>query len=584
MTHPSSKLLPEGLTPQCYPIGLTLLAPSRLTLLLAAVTAASAQPPFLLDTLTQELNRNFSVLKQKGEPPPYFLSYEVTEMEYRGVSGTLGTIESTNDDKERVLDVTVRVGDSKLDNYHRVRGERLQFTSGSLLSFEDNANAIKRRVWLDTDRAYRGAAERLIRIKTNAQVKVAAADDSDDFSKEAPSQSQEAAPRLRFDEGVWSERVRNLSARFLNHPDVLTSHVSVSGQTDTRYFVNTEGSRIEHGRGFARVIISASGKAADGADLSTSEYFDAVEPSGLPKDDTLLASVDRVAKNLEALLRAPEAEPFVGPAIFSGRAAGVFFHEIFGHRIEGHRQKDETEGQTFAKSVGTQVLPDFLSVVFDPTRRKIDGVDLNGWYDYDDEGVKARPVTAVENGVLKTFLMSRSPIHGIDHSNGHGRRQPGYEIVSRQSNLIVESSKGVPEAQLRQMLIAEIKRQNKPYGLYFAEVTSGFTTTARAGLQAFKVVPIIVYRVYADGRPDELVRGADIVGTPLASFSKILATSDKTEVFNGYCGAESGSVPVSAVSPAILVSEIEIEKKAKSNDRPPLLSVPFDAEVARNAQ
>jgi len=563
---------------------LTFLAPARITFALAAVTLASAQPSFLLDTLTQEINRNFSVLRQKGEPPPYFLSYEVTELEYRGISGTLGTIESTSNDKERVLDVAVRVGDNKLDNYHRVRGERLQFTSGSVLSFEDNANAIKRRLWLDTDRAYRGAAERLIRIKTNTQVKVAAADDSDDFSKETPAQFQQAPPRLRFDEAAWRERVRNLSARFLNHPGVLTSHVGVSGQTDTRYFVSTEGTRIEHGRGFARVVISASGKAADGADLSTSEYFDAVEPSGLPKDEVLLGSVDRVAKNLEGLLRAPEAEPFVGPAIFSGRAAAVFFHEIFGHRIEGHRQKDETEGQTFTKSVGTPVLPDFLSVVFDPTRHQIDGIDLNGWYDYDDEGVKARPVTAVENGVLKTFLMSRSPIRGIDQSNGHGRRQPGYEIVSRQSNLIVESSKGVPEAQLRQMLIAEIKRQNKPYGLYFAEVTSGFTTTARAGLQAFKVIPIIVYRVYADGRPDELVRGADIVGTPLASFSKILATSDKKEVFNGYCGAESGSVPVAAVSPAILVSEIEIEKKAKSNDRPPLLPVPFDVEVARSAQ
>jgi predicted Zn-dependent protease len=352
----------------------------------------------------------------------------------------------------------------------------------------------------------------------------------------------------------------------------------VSGQTDTRYFVNTEGTAIQHGRGFARIIISASAKATDGTDLSTGETFEAVDPAGLPKDDILLAAIDRVANDLEALLRAPEAEPFVGPAIFSGRAAGVFFHEIFGHRVEGHRQKDESEGQTFTRSVGTKVLPDFLSVVFDPTQRKVDGIDLNGWYEYDDEGIKGRPVTAVENGVLKTFLMSRSPIQGIEHSNGHGRRQPGYEIVSRQSNLIVQSSKTVPEAQLRQMLIDEVKRQKKPYGLYFRDITGGFTTTARAGLQAFKVLPVIVYRVYPDGRPDELVRGTDIVGTPLASFAKILATSDKPEVFNGYCGAESGQVPVSAVSPAILVSEIEIEKTAKSNDRPPLLPIPFDTE------
>jgi predicted Zn-dependent protease len=203
------------------------------------------------------------------------------------------------------------------------------------------------------------------------------------------------------------------------------------------------------------------------------------------------------------------------------------------------------------------------------------GVDLNGWYEYDDEGVAGKPVKAVENGVLKSFLMSRSPIDGFDHSNGHGRRQPGLEVVSRQSNLLVTSTKSVSDQRLRQMLVEEIKRQNKPYGLYFEDIQGGFTTTQRSGLQAFKVIPVIVYKVYADGRPDELIRGADIVGTPLASFAKILATSDKTDVFNGYCGAESGSVPVSAVSPAILISEMEIEKKDQSQDLLPLLPSPL---------
>jgi TldD protein len=541
-----------------------------------------------LDAMSQELNRNFSILKEKADPPPYFLGYEVTEAEYRSVSGTLGSIDSTNSGKSRALDVSVRVGSPELDNYHRVRGGAGigpgQFTSGALLTYEDNVNSIKRRLWLETDRAYRTAAERLIRIRTNTQVKVAEEDNSNDFSSEPPSVSVQPPPRLKFDDEAWTARIRSLSARFRNYPGVLTSHVSVMCQTDTRYFVNTEGSRIAHGRGFARVVITASAKAADGADLNAFEAFEAVDAAGLPEEKALLAAIDRVAGDVTNLLRAPEAEPFVGPAIFSGRAAGVFFHEIFGHRVEGHRQKDESEGQTFTKSVGTKVLPDFLSVVFDPTRRKAAGIDLNGWYDYDDEGVKTRPVTAVENGVLKTFLMSRSPIRGFDHSNGHGRREPGMEVVSRQSNLIVESSRAVPEAKLRQMLIDEVKKQNKPYGLYFRDITGGFTTTERAGLQAFKVIPVIVYRVYADGRPDELVRGADIVGTPLASFSKILATSDKPEVFNGYCGAESGNVPVSAVSPAILVSEIEIEKKARSQDRPPLLPEPTAMETAGGPQ
>jgi predicted Zn-dependent protease len=311
-------------------------------------------------------------------------------------------------------------------------------------------------------------------------------------------------------------------------------------------------------------------------DLAAMQDFQSTDLDRLPSPEAIEAAVKRVGTDLAGLLRAPTVEPFIGPAILSGRAAGVFFHEIFGHRVEGHRQKDEAEGQTFTKAIGTAVLPDFLSVVFDPTRKTIESTDLNGTYSYDDEGFKAGPVTVVDNGILKTFLMSRSPIHGFDHSNGHGRRQPGAEVVSRQSNLIVESKKTVPEKRLREMLVAEIKRQHKPYGLYFEQVTGGYTLTQRRGLQAYTVIPLIVYRVYADGHPDELVRGADIVGTPLSSFAKILVTSDKLEVFNGYCGAESGQVPVSAVSPALLVSEIEIQKKDHSLDRPPLLSAPTE--------
>jgi len=355
---------------------------------------------------------------------------------------------------------------------------------------------------------------------------------------------------------------------------VLNSGVAVVVSRETKYMVSTEGTKLLHGRTFANISISARGKAPDGMDVSAMEDFQGAELVRMPKPEVVEAAVQGVGKDVSGLMHAPVVEPYVGPAILSGRAAGVFFHEIFGHRVEGHRQKDEAEGQTFAKAIGTPVLPDFLSVVFDPTRKTIDSVDLNGYYSYDDEGVKARPVTAVEDGVLKTFLMSRSPIPGIQHSNGHGRRQAGLEVVSRQSNLIVESKKKVSDQALREMLIAEIKRQNKPYGLYFEQVTGGYTTTQRRGLQAFTVIPLIVYRVYPDGRPDELVRGVDIVGTPLASFAKILATSDKLSVFNGYCGAESGQVPVSASSPALLVSEIEIQKKDHSVDRPPLLERP----------
>jgi TldD protein len=534
----------------------------------------SAQTSPVLNVMGDELKRNYEALKQKADPPPYFMSYEITEQQYHIVSASLGAITSDTGGKQRNLDVSIRVGSPKVDNYHRARGDRAQFTSGASISIDDDAAAIRQRLWLDTDRAYRAAAERLTKIKTNTQVKVAEEDKSDDFSSEEATMHTAASGKMSFDNARWTERMRKMSALFKKYPGVLTASVSVSDQVETKYFASTEGTRLQFGRGFARIVITAHGKAEDGMDLQTFDSFEAVDASGLPKDDAIAAAVERVAKDLTALLQAPVVDPYVGPAIFSGKASGVFFHEIFGHRVEGHRQKDESEGQTFTKMVGSKVLPEFLSVVFDPTRRKIANVDLNGWYDYDDEGIKARPVTVVEKGILKTFLLSRSPIQGFDHSNGHGRRQAGLEVVARQSNLIVESDRSVPDPKLRQMLIEEAKKQNKPYGLYFREVTGGFTNTGRQGLQAFKVMPIVVYRIWTDGRADELVRGADIVGTPLESFSKITATSDKPDVFNGYCGAESGSVPVSAVSPAILVSAIEIEKRSKSQDRPPLLPMP----------
>jgi TldD protein len=540
---------------------------------IASGVALSQTAP-LLDILKQEMDRNFSILKEKADPAPYFISYTVSEQQSDFFAGTLGTLQNQGANRSRVFDVSVRVGDQKLDNYHATRGERPQFTSPTLLPLDDVPDAIRRRVWLETDRSSRAATQRLINLRTSTQVAVAAEDTSDDFSKEKPEVFMSAPKKFTVDSAAWQDGVRRWSGEFKKFPRVLSSGVSVRLFQETKYHVNTEGTRLQHGRGFARITIGAQAKAADGMDLSTSDSFEAEDAAGLPKDEVIRAAIQKVGSDLTKLLDAPVVDAFVGPAILSGKASGVFFHEIFGHRIEGHRQKDESDQQTFTRMVNGKVLPDFLSVVFDPTKKKINGVDLNGWYDYDDEGVKARPVRAVENGVLKTFLMSRSPIKGFSQSNGHGRKQVGLEPVSRQSNLIVESTKQVSNDELRKMLIAEIKRQAKPYGFYFEHVTGGYTTTGRSQFSSFKVMPLVVYRVYADGRPDELVRGVDIVGTPLSSFARIVATSDKFEIFNGYCGAESGSVPVSAVSPAILVSELEIQKKEKGRDRPPLLPAP----------
>ena len=536
-------------------------------------SSAFAQAP-LTKILVSELERNFNVLKAKGDPAPYFLGYEVSESEEDALSASDGSMEGENHSHLRILDTTLRVGTPKFDNYRRVGNDRPRFTSATALALDNNETALRQTVWMATDRVYRGASQRLIQLKANDKLRAAAEDTSDDFSSEKPEVAYLATPTVKFNTAEWAARLKRLSLEFRQYPGALAAHISVGSERIAKTLVTSDGTRIEHGRTFARIIITARGKAGDGMDLSTFESFESDDPSRLPKDEEILAAVKKAGASLQALLRAPLADPFVGPAILSGKASGVFFHEIFGHRIEGHRQKDEAEGRTFTKSVNQSVLPDFLSVIFDPTQTNYKGIMLNGTYAFDDEGVKARRVPIVENGILKTFLMSRAPIEGFPQSNGHGRRSSGNEIVSRQSNMFVESSKTMSDEDLHKALVEEVKKQNKPYGLLFDQVTSGYTTTAARGLQAFTVVPLTVYRVYADGRPDELIRGVDIVGTPLASFAKILATSNRMEVFNGICGAESGSVPVSAIAPALLVSEIEIQRKQRSQDTPPFLSRP----------
>jgi predicted Zn-dependent protease len=501
----------------------------------------------------------------------------VEDAQVEAINATAGVVSAKAGNRQRTLTVTVRVGDRKFDNYHMIDGERPHFTRAAPIPLDDLAAPIQRVAWLETDRCWRAGAERYTQVKSRAQTAAASEDDSDDFSVEEPAVYNQPPPQLRFSADAWTPRLKKVSAELAHSPDVLNSDVSLVTERETRYLITTDGARIVHGATTARLVMICRGKAADGMDLETDRTFEATSPDKLPNVETLVSAAAGVRGDLSNLISAPYTDPYVGPAILSGRAAGVFFHEIFGHRVEGQRQKDQAEGQTFTRSVGQPVLPPFLSVVFDPTRRDYDGTDLSGWYEYDDQGVKARPVTVVDKGILRTFLMSRTPIKGFDHSNGHGRAQAGLEPVGRQSNLIVESSKSVSDHELRKMLIDEIKRQNKPYGLYFRDITGGRTQTGRGGLQAFTVIPQVVYRVYADGRPDQLVRGVDIVGTPLASFAKIMATSDHAEVFNGICGAESGSVPVSAISPALLISDIEVQKKERGRDRPPFLQPPVGA-------
>ncbi|MGD8451880.1 MAG: metallopeptidase TldD-related protein [Phycisphaerae bacterium] len=556
-----------------------------LLLVLPAAAPAGPAADELLDLLSGELQYSMEHLAMPDGTGPYYLAYTVTDTDTIGISATLGALAREQTSDNRWLDVDVRVGDYDLDSTHKIRGGNSRFdpmdmmgTEGASLSREIDADSIRHAVWLATDSAFKGAARKYERVLTNLKTQVEEEDKSGDFTREEPAVYSEAPAKLTLDTATWAATLRDVSKMARDYPLIYSSSVSLVATAETRRMVTSEGTRLCVAQTLLRVAVSADTKADDGMELNQTFIFNASSEAGLPTPDQIKAAFKDVIDQVLALREAPLVEPYIGPAILMNRASGVFFHEIFGHRIEGHRQKDVSEGQTFAKMVGEAVLPDFLTVRDDPTLANFGGEDLRGFYRYDNEGVAGQNVLLVENGILRRFLQGRSPLEGFPHSNGHGRREEGNTVVARQGNLIIESSAAVSFDELRKLLIEECRKQDKPYGLLFSDISGGFTGTRRSGPQSFKVLPIVVYRVYADGRPDELVRGVDIVGTPLTCFSKIIRTGDDPAAFNGTCGAESGSVPVSAVSPSILVSQIEVEKRQREQDKPPILTPPIAEE------
>jgi predicted Zn-dependent protease len=522
--------------------------------------------------MQQELHRAQNDLG-KLDPAPYFISYSAYDQTSTMVVGSQGSLMNSIHARRRSADVLVRVGTSALDNTHEQnRGSAL--SSGSL-PLNDDRDAIAHVLWQLTYGEYRKASQAYSNVKTTTQVHAQEEDTSPDFSQEIPQSHTDykdlsPAPEPK----VLEDLARRYSAYFRKYRYIYSSNVQLTAQRTQFHFVSSEGSVVVTTGALVRLAIDAETRADDGMELIRVETFQAENSSHLPSEAEITERMDKMASDLKALRAAPVAEPFDGPALLSGRAAAVFFHEVLGHRLEGHRQRGEQEGQTFTKKINQQVLPEFLSVIDDPTKRTLNGADLGGWYEYDEEGMPANRVEVIKNGILKSFLMSRMPIKDFDKSNGHGRAQAGLMVTGRQGNLIVTSSHTTKDSELRQKLIDEIKKHGKPYGLYFEDIQGGFTLTQRTMPQAFQVLPVLVWRVYPDGRPDELVRGVDIVGTPLAAMNRILLTGDKPEVFNGICGAESGSVPVSAVAPAMLFSEIEVQKRAHTLNRPPVLPPP----------
>jgi TldD protein len=525
------------------------------------------------DTLMGILDKSMMRIREdyfKKELPPYFIDMRVHDLKTSLIQFSSGILASSHQSHDRIVTIGMRIGSYSKDNTSGTEGSRMNDNRipvySEKLPFEDDPLAIDFCLEGCFESAYDQALQqyRTVQKNENRQDQKGSIPA---FSIEKPSVYSEEPVPIQPDSASfaeWKKILRNVSETISNETDALTGDIALMVMDERIYFLNSEGTRIVQNRPQCQIQIIIGVRTREGTMVPMTKTYIGRNIAALPSPEKLEIDVRELLHLLQELKNAPLADPYAGPAILSPEAAGVFFHEIFGHRIEGQRLNNAFDSQTFMDKEGKKVINEAITVISDPTKTTYDRTPLFGSYLYDDEGVPARAVTVIEKGILKEFLMSRTPIAGQLTSNGHGRAQLGFAPYSRQSNLFIQSSDGLSETAMRKQLLKECRKQGKPYGYYVKEVFGGFTSTDLLSPQVFNILPTVVYRIYTDGRPDELVRGVSFIGTPLAVFSEIIATGNDYAVFNGFCGAESGNIPVSTISPGLLIKKLEIQKKPES--------------------
>lgn len=549
----------------------------------AASASKTDQRQVVMRAMVQELQRSMKKLKMPDFDPPYFINYEMKDNQSTHMRFKYGAVYKSSTDRSRRLRVEIRVGSYQFDNVGSKKdgfgfSSSSSFRASSSGPIDNHPGALRNSLWLMTDAAYKTALKAFLKRKSKQVTEVKEDTEIDSFSTEQPAVFTGRSRSLKLNKKRWRRLLREASTLFQEHTNIFDSNISMNTRKETRYFTNSEGTRIITENLLYSISLDAATRAPDGMLLKAQKTMYAQDESRLPSKSELFQNIQLIINNLENLRKAPILEPYTGPAILDGDATGVLFHEVVGHRLEGERQLDDQEGKTFKGQINKLIVPEFLSVIDDPTKKAIDDTALNGFYRYDDEGVSAKRVVLIENGILKSFLTSRTPVDGFPNSNGHGRSSSGRNPRARMANTIVDSKRKVPLDELKKMLVHEVKKQDKPYGLILKNIIGGSTQTSTWGYQAYKGIPELVYRVFPDGR-EELVRGVELVGTPIASINKIIATSDTISIFNGYCGAESGYIPVSAAAPDVLMTEIELQRTRKEAEKSPILQSPWNIKV-----
>jgi len=516
----------------------------------SAAPHAAANGDAVLEALLTELDRSKAQLKMDQVQPPYYIEYRVNDVSEFVAEAAFGALREHQNIRVRVLRVVVRIGDYKLDSY---LGQGMGETN--ILPLDDDPIALRRQIWLATDEAYKAAGQAL--TEKQAALKQFSAEEHpvEDFAQAPVVTSVEPIVKLRLDEAAWGKTLEDVSALYRQYPDVQSVTASARFSSINEYLVNSEGTVTRSGRNTFSVQLNGSAQAADGMRLSRNPFWMAARLEELPAHDALVGESKKMLDTLVALRQAPIVEEdFRGPVIFSPDAADDIVASMIGANVLGRKPQLGRPNRTtgaFATSYKTRVLPNFLSVVDDPTLKEFKGKSLVGSYDVDDEGVQAQAVTLINSGTLTNYLLGRQPIRDFPASNGHGRAAPGAFPASNLGVLLLKSSEAQSPEELKQRIEQIVGDLGKPYG-YRVETMGG-------------AAPRLLYRVYAKDGHEELVRGAVFNELDLRALrSDLIAVGNDPLVSN-----RAGGVPTTIISPSLLFDELEVKRADTSKDKLP---------------
>jgi len=537
------------------------------------------------DALTEECRRTVRHLRAPGYPRLYYLSYLLRDMHTTQIWGRLGNINHVSDQDFRNLYCDCRVGSYR---YDQVSEGGLEDNDSDTETYEDmempvgnDTDALKYHVWKLTDGKYREAVKHYLRKKSQHITFLDPNGDLPSFRRGRPLRDSTHHAMRPVDLDSWKDFVVRSSRVVKSYPQVKNSWVEVRVRDVTRIFVNSEGSQVLDQQRICELACSLWLLTSRGEGIRSRIVHVTPDPRDLPDLRTFNREIRGRINLMDHMGRAPTLKSYAGPVLLAPQPAGVLFHEVLGHRLEGSRLLSSREGQTFKRDVGKPILPDFLSLEDDPTERVSCGVKTVGSYRYDDEGSPAQRARLADHGKLVGFLSGRAPVTRKKLlPNGHARNEYHERPVTRMGHLKVTVDGGVSHGELRRLFVEEIRRQKVPYGVMILDAEGGETATEAYDFQAFMGAVALAAQVFPDGR-QQLIRNVNFVGTPLSALRTVIAAGDTPACENGFCGAESGMVPVSTTCPAVLLSNLELQASDQRKFTQYMLPMPFEKAAMR---